>query len=356
MSLHLRLKQSLWRSLSLGFLASRAFGTKVVATTNSRSGPAAAARVADGICNFTLTDKWPTTHDSFVLRFSLPPDMPTLGDHLPAPTGVKLVLPSDDNSSTDVSNSTPLLVEKSYSPITHEDTQGYFDLLVKAYEPQSGGGFGAFLCNLLPGEQAPMKIKKARKIHGQTGIGRRWRSLTMIGGGTGVAPFVQIIRSILADKGDLTKLRLISVHKREEDILMKYELNELAFQFPDQLTVTHILTEASSDWKGLTGRGSVDLARQLIPSPEREEEFNEIACAADDQTTYEAANQLCEPKREGRARSMVMVCGKDEFVEFWAGALTRIPASPGVKKQKLQGPVGGFLKQLGYDEQQVFKF
>jgi cytochrome-b5 reductase len=333
----------LWRSISLGFLSSRAFATKVVATI---SGP----KVAGSICNFTLTEKWPTTHDSFVLRFSLPPDMPTMGD-LQAPTGVKLVLPSDD--STDGSST---LIEKSYSPITHEDTQGYFDLLVKTYEPRSGGGFGAFLCNLLPGEQAPMKIKKARKIHGQTGIGRRWRSLTMIGGGTGVAPFVQMIRSILADEGDLTKLRLISVHKREEDILMKSELNELAFQFPDQLTVTHILTDASFYWEGLTGRGSVELARQLIPSPEREEEFNDNTCAADDQTTYEAANPLSEPKREGRARSMVMVCGKDEFVETWTGALTRIPASPGVKKEKLQGPVGGFLKQLGYDEQQVYKF
>jgi hypothetical protein len=56
------------------------------------------------------------------------------------------------------------MIEKSYSPITHEDTQGYFDLLVKTYESRSGGGFGAFLCNLEPGETAPMKIKKARTI------------------------------------------------------------------------------------------------------------------------------------------------------------------------------------------------
>jgi hypothetical protein len=131
---------------------------------------------------------------------------------------------------------------------------------------------------------------------------------------------------------------------------MKSELNELAFQFPDQLTVTHILTEASSDWGGLTGRGSVELVRQLIPSPEnKEEEFNDNnACAADDQTTYEAADQLSEPKREGRARSMVMVCGRDGFVKaWWAGALTRIPASTGVKKQKTTGSCGWLFERIG---------
>jgi cytochrome-b5 reductase len=336
--MHRITRSCLSRSLTYSYLnhrAPRSISTSLLLPINTMDIEKSLHRSDDdGIINFSLTEKWPTSPDSYVLRFALPDEHPTLGR--PAPSSVKLCMFDEAAGKT---------IEKSYSPVSHEDTQGFFDLLVKSYEPCPGGGFGNFLCHLEPGEAAPMKIKQARKINGIVGIKRRWSSLTMIGGGTGVAPFVQIIRSILEDEGDQTNLRLISVDKREEDILMKKEINELVAGHPDRLTVTYILTEPSEDWKGLTGRGSVEMARQLIPSPIDEEEG-----------TSGDSYLPTETKQEGRARSMVMVCGRDGFVETWAGGLVRIPASPGVKKQKLQGPVGGFLGPLGYDELQVNKF
>jgi cytochrome-b5 reductase len=310
--------------------------TLAVATacSSSSSSVVAASSGNSAVQNFTLSKKWQTSPDGHILRFTLPPELPKLD--LAAPSGVKLMLPSSDDEG--------VIIEKSYSPISHEDTEGYFDLLVKSYPPQPGGGFGLFLCDLIPGQSAPLKIKKSREIQGRTGVGRRWSSLTMIGGGTGVAPFVQIIRSILADEQDLTELRLIFVNRQKEDILMKKELDKLARDH-DQLTITYILTEEQ-------GRGSVELSRQLIPSPFSEE----INCSSSTNEPTCAAYEPSEPKREGRSRAMVLVCGKDGFVGTWAGPLVRIPASPGVKKQKLQGPVGGFLKKLGYDEHQVYKF
>lgn len=34
------------------------------------------------------------------------------------------------------------------------------DLLVKAYPPRPGGGVGAFLCSLAPGQAAALKVKR----------------------------------------------------------------------------------------------------------------------------------------------------------------------------------------------------
>lgn len=444
----------------------------------------------NALCYFTLRDKWLTSPDSYILRFDLPSDMTTL--NLPAPSGVKLVLPETfnpfSNSSSSSSQSSLLsllesslsatssssdgneeeeisLIEKSYSIISHENTEGYFDLLVKAYGHENmnkddennnngvvaapasgggggaGGGFGYFLCNLLPGQIAPMRIKKARKIHSMTNIQRRWDSLTMIAGGTGVAPFVQMIRSILADSHSAektimnydhwnnftsfgmnengiqqmddntnfivratetetetaarTRLRLISFNQREEDILMRDELDALARAYPNQLTVTHVLTQPASSygsssmdendnknnsnviddgedgtyglWKGLVGRGTVEMAKQLIPSPFVEEDDNHRNNADDDGESCQN-KQGTEPQQgrrqeqglnRQRTNSMIMICGKDGFVSTWAGPILRIKPDPNkgiYKKQKLQGPVGGILRQLGYDETQVYKF
>ena len=41
---------------------------------------------------------------------------------------------------------------------------------VKAYPPRQGGGVGAFLCGLQPGENAYLKLKPPRSIRGVTDV------------------------------------------------------------------------------------------------------------------------------------------------------------------------------------------
>lgn len=61
---------------------------------------------------------------------------------------------------------------------TTPQVEGYFELLVKAYPPQPGGGLGAHLCGLEVGQSATMKIKPPRPIHGRAGVGpNRWGAL-----------------------------------------------------------------------------------------------------------------------------------------------------------------------------------
>jgi len=225
-----------------------------------------------------------------------------------------------------------LLLKKSYSPVSHPATVGSFDLLVKSYKPQPGGGVGSAICALKPGQVLVGKLKAERMVHGSPAISKRWDRIGLVAGGTGVAPLVQIIRICLEDPNDSTKIYLLSINRHEEDILMRDELDKLATEHPDQLFVKYSLTGGNAirkDWGGLKGRGSVDMARDALPPPS----------AVDGQNT------------------MIFVCGTDGFRDMWAGPVARAPPkADGSKGPKIQGPLLGVLSEAGYDASDVFKY
>jgi len=257
--------------------------------------------------SFRLAAKRAVSPDSQLLRFALPAGMRSLG--LPAPSGVKAVVGG---------------LEKSYSPVSEPDACGHFDLLVKAYSPRPGGGVGSHLCGLEPGEATTLRLKPPRLIHGDQAVAGRWEHLGFLCCGTGVAPFVQLARTLLADATDTTRMRLLYFSRTEADILMRSELDDLARRHPDRFRVTYSLTQPGPAWSGARGRGDASLARAALPSPD--------------------------------ASTMVMVCGTYGFVETWAGARTRTQGADG-KTVKGQGPVRGLLREAGFrSETTVYRF
>ena len=101
---------------------------------------------------------------------------------------------------------------------------------------------------------------------------------------------------------------------REEpaDALLKAELETLAAAHPTRLRLTFHFTG------GAAGRGDlVELGRRALPR-----------------------------STGGDGSTMVLVCGKDGFVEAWAGA----------KHGKEQGAVRGALKALGFADSEVYRF
>ena len=55
--------------------------------------------------------------------------------------------------------------------------------------------------------------------------------------------------------------------------------------------------------------------------------------------------------------SKVFVCGRDGFVESWAGPTARAPRkADGSKGAKIQGPLLGLLAAAGYDASEVYKY
>eukprot|EP00929_Paragymnodinium_shiwhaense_P105208 TRINITY_DN70134_c0_g1_i1.p1 TRINITY_DN70134_c0_g1~~TRINITY_DN70134_c0_g1_i1.p1 ORF type:complete len:309 (+),score=34.80 TRINITY_DN70134_c0_g1_i1:69-995(+) len=263
------------------------------------------------LADYTVLSKRATGRNSSILRFALPRESASLGWR-----GVKLGL--DVQSAAE---SAPLLQSKSYSPVSLPSDTSFFDLLVKPYPPRDGGGFGAFLCGLEPGDTAPLLVKAPRLIHGSAEVSQRWSRVGLVAAGTGLAPLLQIALALLNDPQDTTLVSLLFVNRFEDDILMRDELEALQAS-SSRFTVTFSLTQPSAGWTGATCSGSAALAESALPAPS--------------------------------ASTMVLVCGTDGFVDMWAGPTKRI--QDGGKKKKLQGSVAGILKTRGFDESMVYKY
>merc|ERR1712238_113824 len=212
------------------------------------------------------------------------------------------------------------------------------------------------------------ELKSQRIMHGSSQLLHRgWTQIGLIAGGTGIAPLLQLARIFLEEfEGDdndtndtaesrkeqnhkhqqelLPKIHLLFINHTTQDILGRKEIEALRDKYPDNFFVTYLLTrqeeeeqeqESTNNIQFLYGsRGDVDVAQKALPQPS--------SSSLSDTDTTDA---------------MIFVCGRDGFVEHWAGPVTRGPPPPGKNKgPKIQGPLVGVLEEAGYDESQVFKY
>lgn len=63
----------------------------------------------------------------------------------------------------------------------------------------------------------------------------------MLCGGTGITPMFQIIKHIVSDPKDKTRLNLIYANISPDDVLLKRDLDRLAAQHPTQLDVFYVV-------------------------------------------------------------------------------------------------------------------
>lgn len=271
---------------------------------------------------YTLLHKVQQSPNSWLLRFSLPPPRRFLGDDLTLPTCIKVLYP---NGTDEAGN--PRRLEKSYSPVSHPADEGVVDLVVKAYPPRPGGGVGAYICGLEPGQAMQAIVKSKRVMHGDAAVLGRWSNVGLVAGGTGIAPLLQVARILLADAQDQTRVHLLSINRREEDILMRTELDQLASSHPDRFKVSYSLTSPPPGWEGHTGRGSAAMIAASLPPP------------------------------TGDGKTMVLVCGTDGFVATWGTPIGRAPKkADGSEGPKIQGPLLGLLAASNFDASEVFKY
>lgn len=138
----------------------------------------------------------------------------------------------------------------------------------------------------------------------------------LIAGGTGIAPMYQVLQHVLADKSNKTKFKLLFANISEVDILLRQELDAMKKKYPNTFDVVYVLDKPSEKWKGPSGYINADLIKQHIAPPSLGEKVK------------------------------VFVCGPPPQV----GAIA------GKKAGREQGELGGILKELGYTENQVYKF
>ena len=125
----------------------------------------------------------------------------------------------------------------------------------------------------------------------------------------------QILNHALQEKGNTTKFTLFFSNVSAADILLKTELDALAQKYPDTLKVVYVLDKAPKGWTGPTGFISKDILAQFGVDPKKE-------------------------------KTKVFVCGPPGQVK----------AISGQKAGMKQGELGGILKEMGFTEDQVFKF
>ncbi|MCL4133851.1 UNVERIFIED_CONTAM: hypothetical protein GTU68_015582 [Idotea baltica] len=90
--------------------------------------------------------------------------------------------------------------------------------------------------------------------------------LTLIASGGGITPGMQIIRCIMSDSSDKTKVNLIYYSESYDDILYKDELNAYA-EKDHRLKIVHTLGEVPENWEGEEGFIDTNLIDKHVTKP-----------------------------------------------------------------------------------------
>ncbi|KAK4155522.1 hypothetical protein C8A00DRAFT_31658 [Chaetomidium leptoderma] len=237
-------------------------------------------------------------HNSKRLRFALPEDDMVSGVHVTSAILTKFK-PADAEKP----------VIRPYTPINDEDARGYMDLLVKQYP---NGPMSTHLHDMVPGQR--LDIKGPLPKYPWTA--NKHDHIALIAGGTGITPMFQLCRAIFNNPDDQTKVTLVFGNISEDDILLKKELATLENRYPRRFRAFYLLDNPPSHWTGGKGYINGELLKTVLP----------------------------EPKSDN---IKLFVCGPPGMMKSISGGKT----SP-----KDQGELSGVLKELGYSQEQVYKF
>jgi len=211
-------------------------------------------------------------HDSYIYTCDLEDPNISLGLQVGHHITIRANVPTKDDPVG------PLL-KRSYTPISSLNQKGSFDILVKIYRanthPQfpNGGPLTQYLeNNLKVGDKLTMTgpvFKVTYLGHGKFNFKDteyNVKEVGLIGGGTGIAPMYQLVRAVLDDPTDKTKVFLLVANKSEEDILLKDELKEAAKD--PRIKITYTVDTGSSSWKGYTGYITKEMLEKSMPKAE----------------------------------------------------------------------------------------
>ena len=170
------------------------------------------------------------------------------------------------------------------------------------------------------------------------------KDLGMIAGGTGIAPMYQLLKSILMDPSDQTRIHLVYANKSFNDILLFEELEILKRKYPNRLFVYHTIesTEAleSFSFESFESTESIDSIDSIKDINTKEtREWNQGIGRI---TKTMLKNHLPNPSSD----SAIIVCGPDGFMRSISGIK---------QNENEQGPLLGLLSELGYDSTLVYK-
>lgn len=89
----------------------------------------------------------------------------------------------------------------------------------------------------------------------------------MIAGGTGLTPMYQLIKEVLKNPKDSSKLWLLLANQSEDDILLRNELEALQKENPDRFSLWFTVDRSSPGWKYDVGFVNAEMIQARLPSP-----------------------------------------------------------------------------------------
>ncbi|RFU26768.1 hypothetical protein B7463_g9569, partial [Scytalidium lignicola] len=237
-------------------------------------------------------------HNTKKFRFSLPEGDQVSGLHVASALLTKYQTPGMEKP-----------IVRPYTPISDEGEKGYLDLLVKKY-PE--GKMSVHFHDLSPGDHLDFK----GPIPKYPWSPNKHDHIALIAGGTGITPMFQLARAIFSNPNDKTKVTLIFGNISQEDVLLKSEFDHLENTYPQRFRAFYLLDKPPADWKGASGFVTKELLKTVLPEPKE-------------------------------ANIKVFVCGPPGLYKAISG---------GKKSPADQGELDGYLKELGYSKDQVYKF
>jgi len=94
--------------------------------------------------------------------------------------------------------------------------------------------------------------------------------VSMIAGGTGITPMLQLVRAVFRDPEDTTCLSLLFANQTEEDILLRAELEEVAEQHPDRFKLWYTVDRPTEGWSYSSGFINADMIEKALFPPDCE--------------------------------------------------------------------------------------
>lgn len=152
-------------------------------------------------------------------------------------------------------------------------------------------------------------------------IGGDYDHIGFAAGGTGIAPALQVMHAALT-ASPRTKLTILYGSVSPDDVICKPELDALAARHPGRVKIVYTVDAAPprSGWAGRVGYIDAALLKAELPPP------------------------------GAPGNNIVCVCGPPPMMKSLSGETAKVDG------KKVQGPLSGALKELGYAEKDVFKF
>lgn len=107
------------------------------------------------------------------------------------------------------------------------------------------------------------------------------QEIGMVAAGTGITPMYQMIRTILSDPLEKTKIKLFYLNKTPQDILLRQELDVLQRNNPERLNVVYSVDQYKGwDWTGKRGLRMKDL-KDCLPDYKLDDQIGVLVCGPD---------------------------------------------------------------------------